>query len=279
MASNFFDEVHTSHDVQGDLALPAVNRIGVMDIRDALARGLDDFWAMPSHIVFLGAIYPILGLVLARFTLGHDLLPLLFPLVSGFALVGPVAATGLYELSRRRERGQETGWKSAWGVLRAPQMRSIAALGLFLVAVFVFWMYTARAIYIANFGYAMPETIDGFVIDVATTAAGHALIVEGIGIGFLFSAFVLAISVVSFPMMLDRNCGPVVAVLTSIRVTLRNPDTVALWGLIVAAALVIGSIPVLVGLALVVPVLGHATWHLYRKAVAPAGPTPLSGLA
>lgn len=275
MALHFFDEIHTGHDARTDLALPAVNDIGISDLRDALAQGFDDFWAMPSHVVFLGLIYPIIGLVLARFMFGQDVLPLLFPLVSGFALVGPVAATGLYELSRRRERGMEATWKSAWGVLRAPPMRSIAGLGVVLMATFIFWMYTARTIYIWNFGYAMPESIDQFAVDVMTTDAGHTMIAQGIGIGFLFAVFVLAVSVVSFPMMLDRNCGPVAAVLTSIRVTLRNPLTIAIWGFIVAAALVIGSLPFLVGLALVVPVLGHATWHLYRKAVAPPAPAAL----
>lgn len=266
--SQFFGEIHTDHDARTDLALPAVNKIGFADLREALVRGFDDFWEMPSHIVFLGLIYPVLGLVLARFTLGQDLLPLLFPLVSGFVLIGPVAATGLYELSRRRERGMDTTWKSAWGVLRTPAMRSIAGLGLVLMATFIFWMYTARQIYIWNFGYAMPAGPEEFVTQVLTTDSGYALIAEGVGIGFLFAVFVLAISVVSFPMMLDRNSGPVAAVLTSIRVTLRNPIAVAAWGVIVTAGLVIGSIPLLIGLALVVPILGHATWHLYRKAVA-----------
>jgi uncharacterized membrane protein len=267
--SQFFGELHTGPEARSDLALPAINKLTIADLRDVLARGVDDFWTMPSHIVFLGLIYPVLGLVLARFTLGQDLLPLLFPLVSGFALVGPVAATGLYELSRRREQGLAVTWKSGWGVLRMPAMRPIAGLGLVLMAVFVFWMYTARQIYIWNFGYAMPDGPEAFVTQVLATDAGHALIVEGISIGFLFAIFVLAISVVSFPMMLDRNVGAVSAVLTSIRVALRNPVVIAAWGLIVAAALAIGSIPFLVGLAVIVPVLGHATWHLYRKAVAP----------
>lgn len=277
--SRFFGEIHTGHDARSDLALPAVNRIGLADLRDALARGVADFWAMPSHVVFLGLIYPILGLLLARYTLGQDLLPLLFPLASGFALIGPVAATGLYELSRRREQGLDATWKSAWGVLRAPSMRAIAGLGLVLMATFVFWMYTAQQIYIANFGYATPASPEDFITQVLTTDAGRSLIVEGVAVGFLFAVFVLAIGVVSFPMMLDRHVGPVPAVLTSIRVTLRNPVTVALWGLIVAAALVVGSIPFLVGLAVVVPVLGHATWHLYRKAVAPPAPASRGGAA
>ncbi len=263
-----FHHFGEARETESGLALPAVRRIGLADLRDALARGIDDFWAMPSHIVFLGAIYPVLGLLLARLAIGYDVLPLVFPLVAGFALIGPLAATGLYELSRRREQGLVSTWKDAWGVLKAPAMRSIAALGIVLMAVFVYWIYTAQTIYIWNFGYAQPESPTMFLYQVLTTNAGHALIVEGISIGFLFAVFVLAISVVSFPMMLDRNVGPIIAVLTSIRATLRNPVIIALWGLIVSAALVIGSLPFLVGLAFVMPVLGHATWHLYRKLVA-----------
>jgi len=251
----------------GSLSLPAVRRIGLQDLRYALRRGLDDFWAMPSHLVFLGMIYPIAGLLLARLAVGYDALPLVFPLAAGFALIGPVAATGLYELSRRREQGADPTWKDAWGVLRTPAIRSIAMLGIVLMAIFVYWIYVAQTLYIWNFGYANPETPSGFLRDVLTTPAGHALIIQGCSIGFVFAAFVLAISVVSFPMMLDRNVGPVTAVLTSIRATARNPVMVGLWGLIVAALLVIGSAPFLVGLVVVMPVLGHATWHLYRRMV------------
>jgi uncharacterized membrane protein len=251
----------------GNLSLPAVRRIGLSDLRYALRRGLDDFWAMPSHLVFLGLIYPVAGLLLARLAVGYDALPLVFPLAAGFALLGPVAATGLYELSRRREQDLETNWKDAWGVLKSPAMPSIAALGVVLMAIFVYWIYTAQTLYIWNFGYANPESPDIFLREVLTTPHGHALIAQGMFIGFLFAVFVLAISVVSFPMMLDRNVGPVTAVLTSIRATARNPVMVALWGLIVAVGLAVGSAPFLVGLILVMPVLGHATWHLYRRMV------------
>lgn len=268
MASpKLFGEFHTGGEASTTLDLPAVRRIDLEDLREALTRGLDDFWAMPSHLVFFALVYPALGLLLARLAVGYDVLPLVFPLVAGFALVGPVAATGLYALSARREMGLESSWKDAWGVLRSPAMPSIAALGLVLMAIFVVWLYTAQSIYIWNFGYAQPESPETFLRQVLTTDAGHALIVQGVFAGFLFAVLVLAISIVSFPMMIDRHVGPVTAVLTSIRATLRNPVMVALWGAIVTAGLVIGSIPALVGLIVIMPVLGHASWHLYRRIV------------
>ena len=155
----------------------------------------------------------------------------------------------------------------AWSVLHAPAMRSIAIFGVVLMAIFVVWLYSAQSIFAAYFGLWQPASFDEFTQRVLTTDAGWILIVAGNLVGFLFAAFVLAITVVSVPMMLDRNVGPVIAVLTSLKVTIRNPVTVGLWGFIIASALAIGAIPFLLGLAFVMPMLGHASWHLYRKCV------------
>jgi len=249
-------------------APPTVRTIGMADLKDALARGIEDFRAMPSHAVFLCLIYPIVGLVLARLTWGYDVLPLLFPLAAGFALIGPFAAIGLYELSRRREQGLDLSWTDAFDVLHSPSAGAIAALGLLLLVIFVLWVAVAQAIYIANFGYEPAASIPDFLRQVFTTPAGWALIIVGNGIGFLFALVVLSISVVSFPLLLDRDVGAVEAVLTSVRAVAANPIPMAVWGLIIAVSLVIGSLPFFLGLTVVLPVLGHATWHLYRKVVA-----------
>jgi uncharacterized membrane protein len=247
-----------------------VRRITPADLLQALSRGLDDFSAMPSHAIFLCVIYPLLGVLLISLSLGHSMLPLAFPLAAGFALVGPFAAIGLYELSRRREAGLDTSSGHAFDVLYSPSLGAILLMGLLLMAIFLIWLAVAEAIYVANFGYAAPASISQFVDDVFTTTAGWNLIVVGTGIGFLFAVLVLTISVVSFPLLLDRDVGAAVALFTSIRVVVANPLTMALWGLIVAALLVIGSVPCFLGLTVVMPVLGHATWHLYRQAVEPA---------
>jgi uncharacterized membrane protein len=252
-----------------------IRRITPSDLRHALARGVDDFVAMPSHAVFLCVIYPLLGLFLIAMTLGNSMLPLAFPIAAGFALVGPLAAIGLYELSRRREAGLDSSTSHAFDVLHSPSLGAIVALGLLLMAIFLIWLAVAEAIYIATFGYHGPDSIGQFISDVFDTRAGWTLIVVGTGIGFLFAVLVLTISAISFPLLLDRDVGAAVAVLTSIRVVAKNPLTMALWGFIVAAALVVGSIPFFLGLTVVMPVLGHATWHLYRRAVEPdANPHP-----
>jgi uncharacterized membrane protein len=251
-----------------DTAPPVVRRIEVADLKDVLRRGLSDFGAYRTDVIFLCLIYPVVGLVLARAAFGEDMLPLLFPLASGFALIGPVAAVGLYEMSRRREQGDDITWADAFGVVGSPSFGAIVLLGLILGVLFVAWIVVAHVIYNMTLGPQPPASIEAFVRDVLTTAAGWTMIVVGVGVGFLFAVAVLAISVVSFPLLLDRGVSLGTAISTSVRAVIRNPLPMAAWGLIVAGGLVLGSIPLFVGLIVVMPVLGHATWHLYRKVVA-----------
>jgi uncharacterized membrane protein/nuclear transport factor 2 (NTF2) superfamily protein len=253
--------------------LPAVRSIGVRDLRDALAMGLQDFWAMPTHVIFLGLIYPVVGLVLFRAVFGQDLIPLLYPLAAGFPLVGSFAAIGLYELSRRRELGLDTSWKHAFDIVHSPSLPSIVALGLLLLALVGVWLAIAQAMYEANFGPDEPLKLMDFVQRVLTTPEGYKLIIAGNAVGFLFAALAFCLSVVSFPLLLDRNVGVAAAIATSMRAILRNPMAMILWAVLVAGLLVIGSLPFFLGLAIVVPVLGHSTWHLYRKLIEP-DPSP-----
>jgi uncharacterized membrane protein len=253
---------------QAELAPPEVRRIEVADLLDALAKGLEDFGANRTDVLFLCLLYPLIGVVLARLTAGYDMLPLLFPLASGFALVGPLAAVGLYEMSRRREQGAQASWADAFGVVRSPSFGGIMMLGLLLIEVFVLWLMAAFAIYHATLGPTPPASVGAFVHDVLLTPAGWVMIGAGFAVGFLFALFVLAVGAVSFPLQLDRNVGVEQAMRTSIRAMRVNPGPMAAWGLIVAGVLVAGSIPLFIGLVIALPVLGHATWHLYRKVIA-----------
>jgi uncharacterized membrane protein len=269
MATSYQGNVSTEvQTAQGSAAGPSIRTISLSDLHQALRQGWEDFKAVPSHAIFLCMIYPVLGLILARAVLGASVLPLLFPLAAGFALIGPFAALPLYELSRRREAGLEASAWDAFEVLRSPSFGAMLGLGTLLLALFVTWVATAQAIYITVFGYEGASGVRDFITRVLTTPQGWWLIVVGCGIGFLFALVALCISVISFPLMLDRHASASEAMVTSLRVAAKNPLPIAAWGLIVAALLVVGSVPFFLGLAVVIPVLGHATWHLYRKAVA-----------
>lgn len=249
-------------------ARPEVRRIGVADIRDAVMQGVQDFAAARTDVILLCIIYPIAGLIFARLVSGYGVVPLLFPGVAGFAIVGPFAAIGLYELSMRRERGQEVRLVDAFSVLRSPSFPAILRLGLMLTGLFVLWLFVAEGIYALTLGPDQPISAGAFFHDVFHTPRGWALIVFGIGIGFIFAVVAMCMSVVSFPLMLDReDVTAETAVATSIRAVRLNPGPMAVWEFVVAFGLVLGCIPLLVGLAIVMPVLGHATWHLYRRLV------------
>jgi uncharacterized membrane protein len=244
---------------------PAVRRIHVEDLRWALARGWEDFAASRSDVIFLCVLYPLVGLLLARMAFGYQMLPLVFPLASGFALLGPLAAVGLNEMSRRRELGLSAGWADAFQVFRSPSFHAIALLGAGLMMIFIFWLVSAELIYNLTLGPKPPVSVEAFAHNVLYTGAGHAMAILGFAVGFVFAAVALTISVVSFPMLLDRKVSLETAVMTSVNVVRRNPMAMAVWGIIIAGSLVAGSIPLLLGLMIVMPVLGHATWHLYRR--------------
>ncbi len=247
---------------------PAIRTIATTDVWNALKEGVDDFRAMPTHVFFACVIYPVVGIILARLLFGYELLPLVYPMAAGFALLGPFVAIGLYELSRRREQGLDFSPARAFDVLHRPGIDAIFTLGAVLAVIFVGWLYTANLMYTQIMG-GEPSSLSDFINQMTTTGKGVQLAIAGNLLGFLLAFFVLMISVVSFPMLVDRNVSVGTAVRTSIRAALENPVPIALWGLIVAVGLLLGALSFLIGLAIVLPILGYATWHLYRKLVAP----------
>ncbi|WP_037316878.1 DUF2189 domain-containing protein [Ruegeria halocynthiae] len=248
--------------------LPTVRKVTFEDLRACLKAGYQDFLETRTDAIFIVLIYPIAGLLMFGFGLNRNMVPLLAPLVAGFALIGPVAAVGLYEISRKREQGGEVHWLDAFGVFRSPSFGAILALGFYLVMLLLIWLMVAQSIYVHTLGPDLPTSFGAFVTQVFTTGTGWTMIILGNAVGFLFALVALAISVVSFPLLLDRKVGLPVAVVTSVRVLRFNPGVILAWGFIVATLLVVGAIPMLLGLIVVMPVLGHATWHLYRRVVA-----------
>ena len=247
---------------------PIIRTISYEDLGEVLAKGFADFMAKPTHMMFLCLIYPIVGVLLARAAMGSALMPLFVPLVAGFAIIGPFAAIGLYEISKRREEGLDTSWRQVFAIARSPSLGAICVGGLILLTVFIAWLAAANAIYDVTLGPAPPASLGVFVSSVLKTPAGWTLILFGNAVGFVFSVIALTIGIVTFPLLLDRDVGLATAIRTSARCVARNPLVLLVWGFIIAGTLLVAMLPLFVGLAIAMPVLGHATWHLYRKLVA-----------
>jgi uncharacterized membrane protein len=253
----------------GQAGAPEVQKITLADLREAVHRGLHDFAAGRPDWLFLWLIYPILVLFIVLAEARGEWLPLLFPTVAGFALIGPFCAVGLYEMSRQRELTGKLSWVDTFNVVRSPSIGAIAALGLLLIGLFLAWLVVAQGIYDVTMGPAPPASPWRFIQGLFTTPAGWAMIALGWSVGLLFAVCVLAISVVSFPLLLDRPVGLNTAIATSAMAVRRNPVELGLWGAMVVVALLLGAVPCFIGLVVVLPILGHSTWHLYRRIVRP----------
>ena len=246
----------------------SARRIDHEDLSNSLRLGLDDFLTFRGDIVFAGVVYTVIGLAAVVMTTSAPLMPFFVPVVAGVGLLGPVAAVGFYELARRREAGQQdVHWFNFLDVRKRPAADEIGIVAGMLLLIFFVWLLVAGLLYAALFGWATPTSVPQFLTTVFTTPRGWALILAGGAIGALFGWIVLALSVVSLPMLVDCNIGASEAVSASWRAAHANKGEMIRWGIIVGALLVLGSIPLFVGLAFVLPWLGYATWHLYTRLI------------
>ena len=236
-------------------------------MRLSLKQGLDDFLSLRGDLFFAGLIYTVIGIAAVVMTTNGPLMPFFFPIVAGVALLGPVAAVGFYELARRREKGQEVHWFNFLDVRKRRTVDDMGMVAGLLLAIFFLWLLAAGALYALIFGWATPATMGDFVAMIFTTARGWALIVSGAIVGAIFGWFVLALSVASLPMLVDCDVSAAEAVSASWRAAHANKGEMIRWGVIVGVLLVLGSIPLFVGLAFVLPWLGYSTWHLYTRLI------------
>lgn len=248
-------------------APPAIRRIGEADLNWALSEGWKDFSAKRGDIVFLALLYPLVGLAAAVMAVNERFLPLFFPLVAGLSVLGPAVASGFYELARRREQGLDAGWSHFLDPMRGRSRSALLIMTLGLVFLFFAWVATAAAIHAATLGQLGPMSLGLFLQRLFDSPEGWALIVVGNLVGLAFAVVTITLSLVSFPMVVDRPVDAWTAMATSIRAVRANPAATASWGLRVAILLALGCIPAFIGLAVVLPVLGYATWHLYTRLV------------
>jgi uncharacterized membrane protein len=248
-------------------ARPQVRRIHEGELRWALAEGWKDFRMKRGDVLILALVYPLVGFVAAALTFNARLLPMLFPLVAGLTILGPAVASGYYEIARRREAGLESSWVHFLDPLRGRSFAPLALLTAGLAVLFFGWLLAAWAIYAATIGAEPLASRSDFLRALFTTPEGWTMIALGNLVGFGFAVATLVLALVSFPMVVDKPVGAGVAIATSVRAAMANPRVTALWGLRVAGLLALGCLPAFVGLAIVLPVLGYATWHLYTRLV------------
>ncbi len=250
-----------------EIAAADVRALTPADLRWALAAGWDDFRALRGDILFLPLIYAAIGFVAAAVAFNRDLFPLIFPMAAGFALVGPIAAAGFYEIARRREAGLDTSWFHFLDPMSGRSRLPLLFLAAMLAGLFLLWVAVAQGIYGQTLGRLGPSTPGAFLSALFTTPEGWRMILLGNLAGAGFALAALIVSAFSFPMVVDRAVDPLAAVMTSVRAFAKSPMTMLRWGATVAAILLLASIPLFIGLMVALPVLGYATWHLYTRAV------------
>lgn len=249
---------------------PEVRTVTVGDIGQILGLGVADFRAAPKFGLFFGGVYAVGGWLIALLLVHFGMTYLVFPMATGFALIAPFVATGLYDVSRRLERGEDLTWAKVLGSVRSASGRDLAWMALITSFTLIIWMDAAAFLYFGFMGLSPDTNAGDLVREIFTTGPGLAFLVAGNVIGALIALVVFSYSVVSFPMLYDRAVDFVTAMVTSIKVVIKNPAAMLFWAAIIAVLLLISIASAFVALPVVLPVLGHASWHLYRRAVAPA---------
>jgi uncharacterized membrane protein len=247
---------------------PVVRPIAAADIAEALAQGLRDFQAMPLFGLTFGALYAAGGILIVLSLTAFGMVYLAYPLAAGFALIGPFVAIGLYEMSRRRENGEQVTLAAVWATVRS--RHEIGWMAFVTLFIFVIWMYQVRLLIALILGInASFSSLQQFITVVLTTGEGLLFLAIGNAVGAALSLILFSLTVVSFPLLLDRDVDFVTAMVTSVRAVVTSPIPMIGWAAVIVVLLIVSSIPYFLGLLVTLPVLGHATWHLYRRIVAP----------
>jgi len=244
-----------------------INPVTFQDLKEILMLGIKDFVNAPLYGLFFGGIYVTGGLLLVSLFFVLDIEWAIYPLAIGFALIGPFIATGLYEVSRRKEAGSELHWRSILGVIWEQKNRELGWMAFVMLFVFWVWMYQARTLFVLFFGFGGFATLDGFVEVIFSTSNGLYFLAIGNALGMIISFVLFSVTVISCPLLLDRNVDFVTAMLASIRTIIKSPVVMIFWGGLVITSVVISMLPAFLGLFVTLPIFGHSTWHLYRRVV------------
>lgn len=244
--------------------IPALSQVTTADLQAALRAGWQDFRRAPLFGLAFSAFYVLGGLVLYAVFLASGQSWWFIPIAVGFPLLAPFAATGLYEVSRRLEQGEPLNWSAVAGCVLAQRDRQVPSMAMVIMLAFMFWVFVAHTIFALFFGM---RPITTSTLDMLLSGPGLMMLLVGGVIGGVMAAMLFALTVVSLPLLLDREVDFITAMIVSFRVVATNLPVMSVWALVIAALLFAGMVPFFLGLFLVLPVLGHATWHLYRKAL------------
>ncbi|MDN2564960.1 DUF2189 domain-containing protein [Aquibium sp. A9E412] len=250
--------------------MPEVRAIGIDDVAASLSAGIADFVRQPLFGLFFGGVFAVVGVVIALALTVWDMPWMIYPFAIGFPLVGPFAAVGLYEVSRQLERGRTPRWGEVLTVVWAQRARELSWMAFVMLFVFWVWMYQVRLLIALFLGRMSFSTLDRFAEVVLTTTQGWTFLAVGHVVGAALALALFSLTVISMPLLLERETDFVTAMITSVRAVFASPVVMLGWGVVVTLAVLAACVPFFVGLFIVLPVLGHATWHLYRRAVAPA---------
>lgn len=252
---------------RGSLPKLQINRLRMEDVRAAFADGWRDFRTYPSFGLFFGAIYALGGLFIAAMLSYYHLPWMIIPVAIGFPLIGPFVAVGLYEISRRHRSGEAISWKAVLAEVFRQRERQLSWMAFVVLFIFWIWIYQIRLLMALFLGFRIPATLDAFFNVVLTTPEGLLFLAVGTVVGAVLAAILFTTTVISMPLLLDHDIDFVTAMLTSMRCVFENPGPMLAFGFTIAVLAFASMIPLFLGLLVLLPVAGHATWHLYRRAI------------
>ncbi len=264
---------NTNSDVQAEPQSfrkdPVVRKITVDDVVDALASGLRDFRRAPIYGLVFGGTFAIGGILIILTLVAFDMSYLSYPLAAGFALIGPFAAVGLYEVSRRLSLDEPVTWQAILSTIWAQKGRELSWMAFVVLFVQIMWMYQVRLLLALFLGFRSFASFSEFVSQVISTPEGLMFLAVGHVVGAILSLILFSLTVIAFPLLLEEDRDFITAMITSVKAVAISPVPMIGWAMIVTITLVASLLPAFVGLVITLPVLGHTTWHLYKKCVVP----------
>jgi uncharacterized membrane protein len=247
--------------------IPDVNTLGFDDLKACLSKGISDFRKAPQFGLFFGGIFAFGGIFIVQSFIVWEKGWMIYPMMVGFPLIGPFAAVGLYDVSRRLEGGQPLIWKEILSVISLQTSRQLPYMAFVMLFIFWIWMYQVRLLLALILGHMSFPSLTAFIEIITTTPQGWAFVGIGHVVGALFALLLFSLTVISIPLILDRDVDFITGMITSVKTVLKSPIVMLTWGVFVTLAVMVSFIPLFLGLLVVLPVLGHTTWHIYKRAV------------